>query len=513
MKTTRRSLLGFLGATALSPAIFSTTGGVPAAYAQDNDTLILAQTNDILTLDPANHGNNSTESALINIYDYLVNKEFVDGAMTFQPNLAKSWHSDDLIRWVFELHEGIVWHDGSAFTAEDVKFTIERGRKETGLNSASKFNAIETVNVLGPHRLEILTKGRDPLLLHSFVGNGAMILPKAAFEAAGNAEAFFAKPIGTGPYSFVQWQRGDRLTLKASGNWRGGKPHWSQVIVRGIPETSTRVAEALTGGAAVAVNIPPDDIERIKNGSDTNVASFDIARNFALHVRNEEGAGTRDLRVREAIDLAINREEIVQFILDGYATPTRGLFPPEIPGHNPELNSKNAFDPDRARALIEEAGAEGTEITLHSPSGRWAKDHETAETIVGYLQDIGLKAKLEVLEWSVFNSRLQADQLGDIYLWAMGSYTDASHLTDMNRLKRFNPHWQDEKFIALSRTLNDAPTEDERQAMLREAQRVMTDARVRIGILYPKAIYATSKRVTFPGRFDEMIPAEKVRRA
>lgn len=512
MHPDRRTFLRLLGASSFGPALAALLHPAPL-WAQGRETLTIAQSNDILSLDPANHGNNSTESALVNIYDYLVRKEFAEGETRFEPNLAKSWQSDDLIHWVFELRDDVLWHDGTPFTADDVKFTVERTQGDTSLRNSSKFATIATVNVLGPHRVEIVTKKRDPILLHSLVGNGALILPRKAFEAAADAQSFFARPIGTGPYRFAQWHRGDRLILEANPQWWGGTAHWSQVVIRGIPETATRVAELLTGGVDIAVNIPPDDIARIKDNAETRLASFDIARNFALHLRNEEGAATHDLRLRKAIDLAINRAEITTYILEDYATPTRGLFPPEIPGHNPDLSAENSFDPDQARALIKEAGAEGVKLTLNSPSGRWSKDREVAEAIVGYLQDVGLDARLEVLEWSVLNARLQSDTLGEIYLWGMGSYTDGSQLLNLGTLKRFNPHWSNAEFTALSESQGDAATEEERRAILRKAQVLITEDRARIGVLYPKAIYGISRRVQFSGRFDEMIPAEQVRRA
>lgn len=513
MNANRRNFLRLAGAAALTPAVLSVTVPGRAWGQAGSEVLTIAQSNDLLSFDPANHGNNSTESGLINIYDYLVRKEFADGQMSFVPNLATSWSSEDLVRWVFELRDDVTWHDGTPFTAEDVKFTVERTQGDTALRNSSKFSTIEQVNVLGPHRLEVITRHRDALLLHSFVGNGALIIPKHAFEAAANPEAFFANPIGTGAYRFGEWRRGDRVVFERNPDWWGGTPHWERVVIRAIPETSTRVAEVLTGGVDIAVNIPPEDIGRVAGNADTSIASFNIARNFALHVRNEEGATTHDPRVREAIDYAINREEIAEIVLEGFGTPTRGLYPPEIPGHNPALSAENTFDPDRARSLIEEAGAVGARVRLGTPSGRWIKDREVAEAIVGYLQDVGLDAQIEVLEWSVYNSRLAADGLGELYLWGMGSYTDASHLLNLGLLQRFNPHWSDEEFLRLSEEVGLAPTEEDRLEILRRAQEIITGDRARIGIAYPQAIYGVNDRVSFAGRFDEMIPAEEVRRA
>lgn len=512
MTIRRRDFLRFAGATALTPAIL--TVGLPGrARAQAAEVLTIAQTNDILSLDPANHGNNSTESALVNIYDYLVSKTFTEDGMQFGPSLATSWETEDFTRWVFDLRDDVTWHDGTPFTAEDVKFTIERTQADSSLRSSSKFHTIASANVLAPHRLEIVTSRRDALLLHSFVGNGAGILPKAAFEAAANPEAFFAKPVGTGPYLFDTWVRGDRLELVANPNWWGGTPHWQRVVIRGISESATRVAEGLTGGVDIAVNIPPEDVARIRENDTTSLSAFNIARNFALHVRTDAASTTHDKRVREAIDYAINREEIVQYIVDGFATPTRGLFPPEIPGYHPGLTAENSYDPDRARALLEEADAVGVKITVNAPSGRWVKDREVAEAIVGYLQDAGFDARLEILEWSILNNRLQADTLGEVYLWGMGSYTDASWLLNLQALARFHPNWSNEEFTRLSNEIGDAPTEDARLAMARRAQEIVTEDRLRIGVLYPQAIYAVNARVKFSGRFDEMIPAEQVRRA
>ncbi|ADO43748.1 ABC transporter substrate-binding protein [Ketogulonicigenium vulgare] len=512
MATNRRDVLKYFGATAAAPALFSF--GFPGlARAQSSTTLTIAQGNDILSLDPADHANNSTEATLVNLYDYLVNKDFSGETLVFTPNLATSWTTEDQIRWIFDLRDDVKWHDGSPFTAEDVKFTIERTQGDAKLRSTARFRTIKEANVLSPYQIEIITDGRDALLLHSLVGNGAGLLPKAAFEAAASKEAFFENPIGTGPYKFREWRKADRVVLDANTDWWGGTPHWEQIVVRAIPETSTRVAEFITGGVDIAVNIPPEDIARIAADPATQVVSFDIARNIALHVRVAEGSATANPLVREAIDLAINRPELAEFVVEGFAAPTRGLFPPKIPGFNPDLTGDDStFNPDRARELIAEAGAEGTTITLSSPSGRYVKDREIAEAVVGYLQDIGLDARLEVLDWSVFNSRLNSFELGDMYLWGMGSYTDASILLPRSILNRFNNDWHDATFDGLEAAAAAAPTEEERLAILREGQQIMTDARARIGLLYPQAIYGVNARISFDGRFDEMIPAEGARR-
>ncbi|WP_082621276.1 ABC transporter substrate-binding protein [Bordetella sp. N] len=478
----------------------STSAGAPR-------TLTIAQGNDILSLDPANHGNNSTEASLVNIYEYLIDKDFSGESLVFKPRLAQSWSQDDPLTWTFRLRRDVTWHDGQPFTARDVQFTVERTQQNKKLINNAKFRTIAKVEVVDDYTVRIHTDAPDPLLLHSFVGNGAGILPRHALTAAAGEEAFFRKPIGTGPYRYDQWIKADRLILQAYPKWWGGKPKWDTVVVRAIPETTTRVSEFITGGVDIAVNVPPEDIARIKANAGTRIVAFDIARNLALHVRTGEGYATHDPRVREAIDLAIDRNALAKQVVEGYAVPTRGFYPSRIPGYDPALSKDLRYDPERARALLREAGhTEPVPIKLSSPSGRYVKDREISEAVAGYLQDAGFQVKLEVLDWTVYNNRMVGDNFGELYLWGMGSYTDGSTLF-RDEWKRHYA-WRDEEFEKLRVDVGRAPDEAHRIAIIQRGQEIIAGQRVRIGLVYPQAIYGIGQRVQFAGRFDEMIPAE-----
>jgi peptide/nickel transport system substrate-binding protein len=507
------AILGLLrpAALAASAAMLVLIGS--SALTVASESLTIAQGNDILSLDPANHGNNSTESALINIYDYLLNKDFSQGQLRFTPRLATSWQTDDHVHWTFKLRDDVYWHNGDKFTAQDVKFTIERTQQDKKLINTSKFRRIKSVEAPDDVTLKIETDGPDTLLLHALVGNGAGILPKAAFEKAGSKEEFFKRPVGTGPYIFKQWIKADRLVLVKNPHWWGGTPKWDTVVIRSIPETTTRVAELLTGGVDIAVNIPPEDIARINGNKGTHVISFDIARNLALHVRTGKDRITGDPCVREAIDLAIDRDSIVKQVLDGYGTPTRGFFPPAIPGYAPALSQNIRFDPERAKTLLREAGYDGSKvpaIKISTPSGRYVKDREITEAIVGYLEDVGFKVQLEVLDWTVYNNKLVGDGFGELYLWGMGSYTDASTLFADDFKRHYD--WSDKAFAQLGAAVSAAQSDDERIAISQQGQQMIADQRVRIGLLYPQSIYGVNDRVVFKGRYDEMLAAEDVSR-
>lgn len=492
-----------------APAASAQAGG-KATAASTPAVLTIAQGNDILSLDPADHGNNSTEAALVNIYDYLVEKDFSQGSLRFAPSLAKSWSTEDQIHWTFTLRDDVYWQNGDKFTAKDVKFTVERTQQDKKLKSSPKFRSIKSISAPDDYTVQIETDGPDTLLLHRFVGNGAGILPKDAFEKAGK-EGFFKQPVGTGPYVFKEWRKADRLVLAKNPRWWGGVPRWDTVIVRSIPETTTRVAEFITGGVDVAVNIPPEDIPRINANPGTRIVAFDIARNLALHVRTGADQVTADPRVREAIDLAIDRQAIVKQVVEGYGAPTRGFFPPQIPGYNPALSETLRYDPEAARRLLREAGhPDGVSLTLNTPSGRYVKDREIAEAIVGYLEAVGFKVKLEVSDWTVYNNKLVSNTFGELYLWGMGSYTDGSSIFNDNFKRHYD--WADPSFLQLDQAIRTVTSDAERIKLAQQGQAILAEQRVRIGLLYPQSIYGVNDRVAFAGRFDEMIPAEDVSR-
>lgn len=508
LSLTRRdalAALGLLTGTAALAACTSRATGDSRTPAQ----LTIAQGNDILSLDPADHGNNSTESALVNIYDYLVNKDFSSGELTFVEGLATSWEQSDELTWLFQLRDGVTWHDGEPFSAQDVVFTVERLQGDDTLRSAGKFSTISEITAVDDTTVQVVTDGPDSLLLHRFVGNGAGILPAKALGASASEEDFFAAPVGTGPYTFSEWVKGDRLALEANDAWWGGEPVWEEVVIRAIPETATRVSELLTGGVDLAVNIPPEDDDRINAGDGAVTAAFDIARNIALHVRTGEDWATADIRVREAIDLAIDRTTIAEKVASGLASPARGFFPRGIPGHHEQLNQDIPFDPDRARELLAEAGkSDGVTLRFSTPSGRYLKDREIAEAIVGYLAEVGITAELEVLEWTVYNDKLSSDEFGELYLWGMGSYTDGSSLFNGD----FDTHyaWQDDEFDELAEKARTARSDEDRIAASLRGQEIIAEQRVRIGIVFPQSNIGLASALDFAGRFDEMIPAQEI---
>lgn len=481
----------------------------PGLTADAEKTLRIATGSDIISLDPGNHGSTATSAVINNIYDQLIATDYSTGKLVYKPNLAEKWEQVSPEKWVFNLRHDVKWQNGDDFTAEDVKFTIERLKGNEKLYSNAKFNSVKEVTVVDPYTLEIVTEYPDPILLQRFVGNGPNILPKKAFEAASSEEEFFKNPVGTGPYRFGEWKKADRIVLTANENWWGGKPKWEEVVFRAIPETTTRVAELITEGVDIATAVPPEDEARIKETGAAHTVSSNSARNCILMVRTGAEWVTANPKVREAIDLAIDRDTIVKEIVSGLGVPSRGFFPPEIPNSQPSLDKDYRYDPERARALLAEAGFEkGLTLQLATSDGRYLKDKEVNETIVGYLEDVGIKTQLQVLDWTVYKDRQSADKFGELYFRCMGAYVDAATFIDRNWKEHIA--WNNPEFEETKKKARASVDTVERAELIGKLQTIVADDRAQIGIYYPKASFGVNDRISYTPRFDETFIVEEI---
>jgi len=374
------------------------------AFSSGQSEIVVAQGVDINGFDPHGHHTTAVEAVHVNLFDYLVFRN-ADGEI--EPSLAVSWAPVAEDAWRFDLRQGVLWHDGEPFTGEDVKFTLERVASDNTLLAYDSYRMIREVDVVSPHTIIIHTHGPDPLLLNRIGRLSSGIVPKHVIEAVG-WEGFNENPIGTGPYKFVEWRRDDRVILEAfEGHWRG-RPAFDRFVHRTIPETSTRVAELMSGGVHVATNVPEQDISRINASGRATAELQPTTRVMMLIMNTNSEALTGDPRIREAIELAIDNQLLVDAVMGGLGVPTLARVSPGIGGSPLELWNTYTYDPQRAIELIREAGYEPGELTIkiEGPAGRYPLDVEIAEVISIMLEEIGLKTEIEVLEWSAFQNRI-----------------------------------------------------------------------------------------------------------
>lgn len=478
----------------------------PTAPTEENRTLTIAMGTDIVSFDIHDHNNTSTEAVHINMFNYLFKR---DASQEIQPDLVESYELVDETTWEFKLKEGVTFHNGDPLTSEDVKFTLERVAKDSGLREHPNYKQILEVKVIDELNFQILTDGPQPTMINRLARLGSGMLPKKYIEENG-WEHFLKQPIGTGPFQFAEWVRDDRVVLEPYDNYFEGKnEEWDQLVFRVIPESSTRVGELLTGGVDIATNMPPNEWERINSNGGTEVISAESNRVLMLVVRQTEGTVTSDPRVREAIDLAINDEALTEFVLGGAGVPTRTRVTPGNAGANPDLFNTYVYDVERAKELLTEAGyPDGLDLTFTSPHGRYLQDREVSEMIAGMLAEVGIRANLEFVEWSSFVEMRNSKTNKELYLIGFGnSLFDADLAVDLYRSERAEgeidyKNEEVDQLIAAAR-INMNP--EERSKQYQRIQEIAAEERPHIHLYQEKSNYGVSDRLNFAPRKDEML--------
>ncbi len=395
----------------------------PVAFPQGAKTLVVGIDSDALTLDPGNFRHRETETILRNMYDGLVTRT---PGMEVVPELAVSWERVSDTEWVFYLRDGVTWHDGTPFTAEDVVFTVERTVKEGrigGLTSPRKGLLDPVTDAVALDRLtvKLITSVPYPALL-AFLPH-TLIVPKHYVEAVG--DAYFAEnPLGTGPFRFVRWDKGTQIVMERYDGYYGGSPAIppvgpapvDRVIFRVLPETSTRIAALRAGVIHIATRIPVDLIPEIEADPALRVLSVRGTRSTFLEM-NVRRPPFADVRVRQALNYAVDVELVIEYVLAGLATPIPSLMSPDSPFY---LDiPPYGYDPVRARELLAEAGySGGFSVTLDCP------DHfkDVALVIAEMLRDVGIEARVQVWEWSLLLPRIRAGER-DLWLSDWGNAT------------------------------------------------------------------------------------------
>jgi peptide/nickel transport system substrate-binding protein len=255
----------------------------PLASARD---LVIGQGTDVSLLDPHYSTSASDVNVFFNLYDNLVLR---DENLNLTPGLATSWKMIDDKTWQFKLRDGVVFHNGDRFSAEDVQFSLERAIAENPRTSVfAALNTIERVDILDPSTVNIVTRHADPLLPTRLSYYGGMMLPKQYFEKVG-MEGFRKDPIGTGALKFVEWKKNERLVFEANKRyWRAPLPY-TKVIYRPYPETAARIAALIAGEVDLITAVPPDQVEVIEKGGTAKVEGALYAGFFAYYL-NEKSA-------------------------------------------------------------------------------------------------------------------------------------------------------------------------------------------------------------------------------
>ncbi|HEV8036433.1 ABC transporter substrate-binding protein [Yoonia sp.] len=400
MNLPRRALLAATAATALALSV-----GGAAAQTPEN-VLIVGQIAEPQALDPAAVTAVNDFRILMNMYDGLV--RYKDGTLEVEPALATDWTiSEDGTVYTFTLREGVTFHDGSAFDAEAVKFNFDRMLDEahpyhdTGpFPLAFFFSAVENVEVIDAQNVAFtLNSPYAPFLSNLAYPTGLIVSPAAVMEHGAD---FGRNPSGTGAFTFGEWRSNEAVVVQANPDYWDGAPALETVVFRPITDANTRTAEMLAGGIDLMVEVPPVALSEFQGDS------YTVHEQAGPHVwfliLNAKEGPFADVRVRQAANYAINKEAIVNDVLEGTAEVAAGPTPPAFAwAYNPDLEPY-PYDPDRARALLAEAGAEGAELTFYVTEGGSGMLDPVAmgTAIQADLEAVGLDVTIETYEWNTF---------------------------------------------------------------------------------------------------------------
>jgi peptide/nickel transport system substrate-binding protein len=380
----------------------------PAAYAQTpQNVVVVGQIAEPQSLDPHAVTAVNDFRILVNVYDGLV--RFADGTLEVEPSLAESWEiSEDGLTYTFQLRGGVAFHDGSPLDAEAVKFNFDRMLDEdhpfhnTGPFPLSFFfSAIEEVTAVDDLTVEFtLNEPFAPFLSNLAYPTGLIVSPAAVEEHGAD---FGRNPSGTGAYRFAEWQSNQRVVITRNEDYWDGPPAPEAIVFRPITDANTRVAEMLSGGLDIMVEVPPDSIAQFRDAPDFEVHEQAGPHLWFLILNMREGPFA-DQRVRQAANHAIDKQSLVTDVLQGTAEVAAGPIAPAFAwAYNDELQPY-PHDPERARELLAEAGYDGEEVVFHVTEGGSGMLDPVAmgTAIQADLAAVGMNVRIETYEWNTF---------------------------------------------------------------------------------------------------------------
>jgi peptide/nickel transport system substrate-binding protein len=328
-----------------------------------------------------------------NLFEGLVR---LDGRLRLQPALAERWTNPDERTYVFDLRPGLRFSDGQPVTAKDVAASLLAAR-DRGWVTSDYLHAIASAEPLGEHRLELRTRAPYHILL--FKLPWGFVLPASALTQDP------VPAVGTGPYRLESWKPGVEARLTRNPYFRGTPPQFDEVRLVVVPDAGERIARVVRGEADLADHVPPESVETLSRRADLRVIERQSLRVLFLGLRADRRPYS-DPRVREAIDAALDRDELIRRALAGRTVPASQVVTPAVVGYNPRI-PKGRPDPARARRLLAEAGyPDGVDLQLSGPRNRYVNDVAILDEVARQLGNAGMRVRTAAQDKQDFFSRL-----------------------------------------------------------------------------------------------------------
>lgn len=341
--------------------------------------------------------------------------------MELEGRLATSWTMIAPTTWEFTLREGVTFHNGEAFTADDVVANIEWALDPANQAAYRAYlGAIISTEVVDDYTIRLHTAEPYPMLPYQFLDR---YIFAGDYLAEVGPDNFGRAPVGTGAFVFGEYVTGQKLTVTAYDAYWDGRPTVDVVELYPIPEPATRVSALFSGSVDLITHPPVEQLNNLRQRAGVQVVEYPTVAVLTL-VMNTHEPPLDDVRVRQAIHHAVNRQEIIDALLDGVGAEINGQLVPGVPGANPDLQPYE-YNPQRSRELLAEAGyPNGFSLTIHAPVGRYLQDIQIAEAVAGYLSAVGIAATAQPIDWAILLGALGGNPLLDgIYMIGNGQST------------------------------------------------------------------------------------------
>jgi len=472
--------------------------------------LVFGRGGDSTSLDPATTTEGEAFKVTVNIFETLIN--FGEQDTELQPGLATEWeNSDDGLVYTFKLREGVKFHDGTDFNAEAVVYNFNRwkeGNKDvTGDDTpypyyASQFgDNIVKVEATGEYEVTFtLQRPQAPFLKNLAMPPFAIASP-AALQKYG--DKFNENPVGTGPFKFVEWRRNDRIVIeKFADYWDPKYPILDRVTFVSIPDNSARLNALLAGDVDLIDGINYSDVPTIEADSDLKIFSRPSMNVGYVGLTVTRGP-MQDKRVRQALNHAVNKEEIIQAFYEGYAIPAKNPMPPVISGYNDNIVDYE-FDLEKAKQLLTEAGyPDGFEMELWAmpvPRPYMPDGQKVAEAIKANFEKIGVKAKIVSMEWGTYLERTAAGDADAFMLGWTGDNGDPDNflyvLLDKDNIGTNNyTYYSNDELHEILIEAQSTPDEDKRAELYKRAQEIIKEDAPWIPLVHSQPLLAGRKDI------------------
>jgi len=483
----RRRLLGagLAGAGALALDL--------PAHAQSAGTLRVSANVNPSSLDPATGRSGGDHQFLYPLYDTLV--QWDQKTLEARPGLAQAWNYKDDLTLVLDLRPGVTFHDGTQMDAEAVRFNLERSRADQKSNIKVDLASIESVSVSGPLQVTIKLKAPDrsvPLVLSDRAG---MMVSPAAVKAGGGA--IDRAPVGAGPWKFGKWDDGAIVTYERfPAYWDKGLPKVDRLEMKIIPEVNTGVRSVTAGENDIVVAVPPIQKPQLERAGKLQVFAGTTLYLHMIYIDFSKPP-FNDVRVRRALNLAIDRDAFVKLTMGGLAEPATTVYPKAYWPHDPSLTGILAFDPDKARALLKEAGTPEVTFTGIGYSDQAAIQKK--EVLMEMWTRVGFRPKMRAASVVEGSTSFFFQRQVDMFIAAITPRPDPSMVpyTIFGKASPYNGGRQEipgmEEALQASRA---GATPSHRKANLSRVQRIALEQAVFVPLAFDMNVTAMSRKFT-----------------